>query len=439
MRDPNLVPDPIDTIDDMLLDDLVKGFPGGHAPVRIGDVGKQGWNLLREDLPLPLAVLKRDVLDANGSWMARFLKTTGCLIAPHGKTTMSPQLYRRQLADGAWAITVATVAQLQVCRRFGIKRVVLANQLVGKQAIREVVRELIRDPAFEFYALADSVEAVTMLAAEARRQGLTRPINLLLEGGIEGARAGCRTREQALVVARAIREESPRLALVGVEGFEGLIHGATAAESEAEVAAFLGFLAAIAADCKREGLFAPGRVILSAGGSAYYDMAAERLAAAGIPDAMVVLRSGCYLIQDSTAYRKAFERLRARSPLAAGLEGGLKPALELWTYVLSRPEPGRLILSAGKRDVSYDIDLPVPLAWYRPGVGRTPSPLAPGHEVVQLNDQHAHVQVPAQSPLRPGDMVALGISHPCTTFDKWQAMFLVDDGYDVVGAIRTFF
>jgi len=74
MPDPMNAPDPIDAIDDPLLDDLVKGFPGGHAPVRLGDVGKQGRNLLREDLPLPLAVLKRDVLDANGRWTARFLK-----------------------------------------------------------------------------------------------------------------------------------------------------------------------------------------------------------------------------------------------------------------------------------------------------------------------------------------------------------------------------
>jgi len=431
--------EPIDAIDDILLDGLVKGFPGGHAPVRVGDVGKQGWNLFREDLPLPVAVLKRDTLDANGRWMARFLKATGCVIAPHGKTTMSPQLFKRQLADGAWAITVATVGQLQVCRHFGIRRLLLANQLVGKQAIREVVSELHGDSNFEFYALADSIEGVAMLAAEAKRQGLARPINLLLEGGIEGARAGCRSREQALVVARAIKAASPHLALVGVEGFEGLIHGATPADSETRVTAFLDFLAAIAADCRREGLFAPGRVILSAGGSAYYDLAAERLAAAGISDAMVVLRSGCYLTQDSTAYRKAFERLRTRSAVVAGLEGGLAPALELWTYVQSRPEPGRLILTAGKRDVSYDLDLPVPLAWYRPGTNRAPSPLAPGHEVVQLNDQHAHVKVPQESPLKPGDMVSLGISHPCTTFDKWQALFLVDGAYDIVGAIRTFF
>jgi len=433
------MPDSISSIDELPLTDLIKGFPPGHAPVRLGEVGRQGWNLLREDLPLPLAVLKSDVIDANSRWMAQFLKASGAIIAPHGKTTMSPQLFRRQLADGAWAITVATVGQLQVCRRYGLKRLLLANQLVGRRAIAHVVSELARDPDFEFYALADSVEGVAMLAAEAERQGLARPINLLLEGGIAGARTGCRDLASALGVARAIKAAAPHLALAGVEGFEGLIHGASDAESERQVGAFLDFLVEIAAACGHEKLFRHGPVILSAGGSTYYDLVAERFAAAGLGETMVVLRSGCYLTQDSTAYRKAFQRIRARSPRAAGLEGGLGNALEVWTYVQSRPEPGRLILTAGKRDLSYDLDLPVPLAWHRPGSAGAPQPIPAGHEVVALNDQHAHVRVPAASPLQVGDMVALGISHPCTTFDKWQVMFLVDGAYNVVGAIRTFF
>ena len=175
------------------------------------------------------------------------------------------------------------------------------------------------------------------------------------------------------------------------------------------------------------------------GGSVFYDLAVDRLAAAGIADALVVIRSGCYLTQDSALYRTAFERIQARSPLVANLTGGLISALELWTYVQSRPEPGRLILTLGRRDVSYDVDLPVPLSWFRPGRTGGPTPLMPGHKVVELNDQHTHVVVPAGSPLQVGDMVALGVSHPCTTFDKWQIMFLVDDAYGVSGAIRTFF
>ncbi len=426
-------------IDDMRLDDRIKGMPGGVSDLRLGDIGRQGWNLLKEDLPLPVAVLKTGALDNNSRWMAQFLRATGAVIAPHGKTTMSPHLFQRQLADGAWAITVATIGQLQICRRFGLKRLLLANQLVGRQSIGYVVNELARDPAFEFYALADSLEGVAMIAAEAKRVRLGRPVNLLLEGGLLGSRTGCRTREAALDVARAIKSHAPWVALRGVEGFEGLIPGASMEEREERVSGFLDFLIAIAADCQHEKLFAPGQIILSAGGSAYYDIAAARLAAAGIADALVVIRSGCYLTQDSALYQTFFARIQARSPLAAKLSGGLIAALEVWAYVQSRPEPGRLILTLGRRDVSSDVDLPVPLSWFRPGSAGMPQPLLSGHKVVELNDQHAHVVVPTASPLQVGDMVALGVSHPCTTFDKWQIMFLVDDAYRVTGAIRTFF
>ena len=425
-------------LDAVRLDDRVKGVPGGVSDLRLGDVGRQGWNLLREDLPLPAAVLKTGALDNNSRWMAQFLRATGAVIAPHGKTTMSPQLFQRQLADGAWAITVATIGQLQICRRFGLQRLVLANQLVGRQSIAYVVGELARDPEFEFYALADSIEGVGMIAAAAQRAKLDRPVNLLLEGGFMGGRTGCRTRESALAVARAIKQQAPWVALRGVEGFEGLVQGSME-EREKAVAGFMNLLVGIAEDCQRETLFAPGPVILSAGGSAFYDIVAARLAAAGIAEPLLVIRSGCYLTQDSKLYRNFFERIQTRSPVAAKLAGGLMPALEIWAYVQSRPEPGRLILTVGRRDISHDIDLPVLISWFRPGDGGVPKPLPEDHQVVELNDQHAHVTVPTTSPLRLGDMVALGISHPCTTFDKWQIMYLVDDAYAVTGAIRTFF
>jgi D-serine dehydratase len=94
----------------------------------------------------------------------------------------------------------------------------------------------------------------------------------------------------------------------------------------------------------------------------------------------------------------------------------------------------------GKRDVSYD-DLPVPLRWFRPSdrSGRAPTALETGHVATGLNDQHCHMTVPADSPLSVGDMVAFGISHPCLTFDKWQVIPVVDDDYNVIAAIRTFF
>ena len=76
---------------------------------------------------------------------------------------------------------------------------------------------------------------------------------------------------------------------------------------------------------------------------------------------------------------------------------------------------------------------------YSKGPDWAPYVLSDGHLVTGHNDQHTHMTVPENSPLQVGDMLCFGMGHPCTTFDKWQVMMLVDPGYDVVGAIRTYF
>lgn len=420
-----------------LLDHRLKGIPGGVAPFPLEAIGAKNWNLLAEDLPLPVAVLKRSALAHNGRWMRDFLARSGAVIAPHGKTTMSPQLFADQMADGAWAITVATAQQLQVCRDFGFSRVVLANQLVGKQAIRYVLDELRRDPGFDFYCLVDSERGVALLAEAARAAPAGRPLQVLLEGGFAGGRTGARDIGTALAVARAVKAASPHLALRGVEGFEGLFAAATPAETEAQVSRFLDFLLEIARQCDREGLFADGKALLTAGGSAFYDVVARRFREAGLSRPVeIVTRSGCYLTHDSGLYRRAFEELRQRG----GASGeGLRAAVEVWAYVQSRPEREKVLLTLGKRDIGYDEPPPV-LAWYRPGTApRRPQALPEGHVVTGFNDQHCHMKVPASSPLEVGDMVAFGISHPCLTFDKWQLLPVVDDEYRVIDAVRTFF
>jgi D-serine dehydratase len=206
---------------------------------------------------------------------------------------------------------------------------------------------------------------------------------------------------------------------------------------------FLDFLGQIALACAREKLFAPGPVILSAGGSIFYDLVVDRFRAADLAqDCLALTRSGCYLTHDSGQYRDQFAALRRRRPSVDELGPGLEPALEVWAYVQSRPEPEKAILTMGRRDAGFDSRPPEASRWFRPGKGasaRDLSPIGPGHKVTSLNDQHCFLKIPAESPLAVGDMVGFGISHPCTTFDKWQVIPVVDDNYDIVSAIRTFF
>lgn len=430
-----LPPMRMDALADLVLDPLTKGLPFGTAGLRLGDVGRQGWSLLDGSLPLPQAVLRRDVLAANSAWMSAFAAENGLLLAPHGKTTMAPQLFALQIADGAWAVTVATVQQLEVCRRFGVRRVVIANQPIGRLAVEACFRALRGTEGFELYCLADSLAGAALLAEGARRlpPPAERPLRILVEIGFPGGRTGARTREEALAVARAVAA-TPGLALAGFECFEGLLPDAPAVD------AFLDAVVATAGSAEDEGLFSPGApLILSAGGSAFFDRVGERFGAAAFRRPMLrVLRSGCYLTHDSLGYAAAFRRVVEETALRLP-PGGLEAALEVWAHVQSRPEAGRTILTMGKRDVSYDSSLPVPLHWYRPGAMARPEPMPRGHAVLALNDQHCHLGTPGESPLQVGDLVGFGIGHPCTTFDKWGLLMVVDEAYRVVDAVKTFF
>jgi D-serine dehydratase len=425
-----------------LLDGRTKGLPAGTPPLTREGIAAARWNVLREDLPLPLAVLKESSLAHNSEWMRGFRKMTGVDIAPHGKTTMSPELYARQLADGAWGITVATVQQLRVCREHGISRIVLANQLLGRQAIGYVLDELARDRHFQFCCLVDSVEGVEMLENAAIKVPGTfsaRPLDVLLECGAMGARTGCRTLDEALTVARRIAAAKPALRLIGIEGFEGAIHHATPEATEARIAEFVAFIGKVAAACAAENLIDADPIVLSAGGSAYFDLVTKLPRDFNGRKAKVLIRSGCYLTHDSDSYAKAAARMRERMPEIATLGEGLRDALEVWSYVQSLPEPGLAILTMGKRDCSYDQHLPFPRFAFRPGADVRPRALGDGYSVVALNDQHAFMRIPADASLAVGDMIGSTIAHPCTTFDKWRFMPVVDDDYTVIDAITTYF
>ena len=187
-------------------------------------------------------------------------------------------------------------------------------------------------------------------------------------------------------------------------------------------------------------LFAEGPIILSAGGSAFYDIVARVFATLDLGrETLTVIRSGCYRTHDSIMYAAFARQMLARWPEARDLGAPPRAALEVWAYVQSRPEPGRVILTLGKRDCSYDAGLPRPLAWYRPGGHAGPEDLVEGCASVEMNDQHLFMDLPDSAPLAVGDMVAFGISHPCLTFDKWRFIPIVDDDYNVVSAIQTFF
>ncbi|WP_432049160.1 amino acid deaminase [Streptomyces asiaticus] len=412
------------------VDHRFKGLPPNAEGLTVEELAAERRSLFTGGFTTPVLALSAEALEHNLVAMERYSAAHGLAFAPHGKTSLAPQLFERQLAHGAWGITAAVPTQVRIYRAFGIQRIFLANEVVDAAALHWLAAELDADPDFRFIAYVDSVRGVELMDAALREAGARRPVDVVVElGGGEGARTGVRTEAECAAVADAVAATGT-LRLVGVAGYEGEVP-----KPDGErVRAWLRRLTALAADFDAAGRFEDlDEVVVSAGGSAWFDAVADVFAELPTLSRPVLklLRSGAYVSHDDGHYRHLTPFNRVPE------EGELHPAFRLWAQVVSRPEPGQAFLNAGKRDAAYDLDMPEPQL-IRSARDATTRP-ATGLTVTALSDQHAWVSVADDTPLEVGDWVALGLSHPCTSFDKWQLIPVAESDGTVTDYIRTFF
>ncbi|MCP3443612.1 amino acid deaminase [Bradyrhizobium sp. CCGUVB14] len=402
------------------------------------DVGSQGWLPARGDLALPALTLDETAFAANRDLFLRWCRSAGVAVAPHAKTPMSPELARSLREAGAWGTTVANIQQAAVLLGHGERRLLLANEIGGLAAGRRLGALLSAYPDVELHAFADSPAAVAALA-EAARVADRDELSVLIELG--AGRAGARDRIAVEATIAAVLA-ADRLVLGGVAAYEGAVATPDADATMQAIAALMERTIAAFAMVRAAAPRLP--LLLSAGGSAYFDVVARALAPAAQADghATVVLRSGALFFADHGIYARAFAELDRRGGLV--IDGthhsaaeSFRPALTLWAEVLSRPEAGLAIAGFGMRDASFDQGLPQPLHIFRDGVEQ--KGLAASVSVTRLNDQHAFLSIAPGCPLDVGDVIAFGISHPCTCLDRWRVIFGVDAAGTVTRALPTQF
>ncbi|MFJ5100772.1 alanine racemase [Streptomyces sp. NPDC088554] len=434
------------------VDHRFKGLPPDAEGLTVGALAAERRSLFGGGFTTPVLALSAESVEHNLALLETYSERHGLAFAPHGKTSMSPQLFARQLEYGAWGITAAVPHQARVYRAFGVGSIFLANELVDAAALRWLAAELDRDPGFRFVCYVDSVRGVALMDQALRDANASRPVDVVVElGAGEGARTGARTEADCAAVADAVAAV-PTLRLIGVAGYEGEVPGA---DSD-RVRAWLRRLVALAADFDRAGRFAgeagsggsggsagdsgatgtdtgPHEIVISAGGSAWFDTVAEVFA--DIPalsrPVLKLLRSGAYVTHDDGHYRRITPFNRVPE------EGALQPAFRLWAQVVSRPSPDQAFVNAGKRDAAYDLHLPEAQVVRDARTGEIRP--ATGISVTDLSDQHGWLATEPGAALEVGDWVGMGLSHPCTSFDKWQLIPLVEADGTVTDFIRTFF
>lgn len=401
----------------------------GQKGRAISPAKNQKYSLRDEEVSLPVAVIKQSALSNNLNWMQSFADHHQVKLCPHGKTSMTPSFFSQQLETGAWGITVATPAQAEVAAMAGAKRIIMANQLVGKTNMA-IIAELIRDFDVDFYCCADSLANLHQL--DSYFSNTKQTLNVLIEFGVVGGRCGARSAEEVLELAQGI-QTLPSLKLAGIELYEGVIHGDNA---EQRIRDFLGQALNLVESLSMDGMI-KDQPILTGAGSAWYDVVAECLA--NLTHCLAIIRPGCYAIHDTGIYwdaqSKVMQRAEVNQGYACEVGGDLESALEVWAYVISRPEPGKLVIGLGKRDVAFDAGLPIAERGYRNG-----EPISvEGMTSTAVMDQHTFVEINPDSDIEVGDMIAFSTSHPCLTFDKWRYIAVCDDEYQVTNWVETCF
>ncbi|BAU85737.1 D-amino acid deaminase [Streptomyces laurentii] len=413
------------------VDHRFKALPPDAEGLTVGELAAQRRNLFTGGFTTPVLALSAESVAHNLRLLEEYAERHGLAFAPHGKTSMAPQLFDRQIAHGAWGITAAVPHQVRVYRAHGVARIFLANEVVDPVALRWIAAELDADPGFRLVCYVDSVRGAELMDQALTEAGARRALDVVVElGAGDGARTGARTEADCAAVADAVAA-TRTLRLVGVAGYEGEVPDG----DPERVRAWLRRLTALAAGFDKAGRFGADveEIVVSAGGSAWFDAVAEVFA--DLPGlsrpVLKLLRSGAYVSHDDGQYREKtpFNRIPE--------EGALQPAFRLWSQVVSRPTGAQAFTNAGKRDAAHDLHLPEAqvVRDARTGAIRP----ADGITVTGLSDQHAWVRTEEGAELEVGDWVGMGLSHPCTSFDKWQLIPLVEADGTVVDYIRTFF
>ncbi|MDH6676026.1 D-serine deaminase-like pyridoxal phosphate-dependent protein [Rhodococcus sp. LBL1] len=367
-----------------------------------GDVGSS----------LPQLRLSLPAVEHNVELMATWCRDRSVELCPHIKTTMTRPIVERQLRAGAWGVTVATVRQASIALEWGARRILIANEVVHRPELEAMRMWLDTHPSLELYLFVDSMVGLSLAATG--MHGAANPLKVLIDVGAPVGRSGVREASAALNLARACENYSG-IVLAGVAGYEGVRPNRRDSDITAQVDAHC--REAVEAFRLVSPWIEAEQSVFSMGGSAFPDRVVD--AVADLPDhsgrtgrrPISVLRSGCYVTHDHGTYA-------AVSPVPA-----LQAALTVRAVVLSAPEPGLIVVGAGKRELPYDAGLPVLVsATDARGIPRS----AAKATATQIYDHH--LVLTDSEGLEVGDIVDFGISHPCSAFDRWPDIAVVEAG-----------
>ena len=431
-------------INNTLIDSAVKGIKDIDK-IKIQDIKKQKWNILKEDVQFPILTIKKSFFNKNILSMHKYVKANKVFLAPHIKTSMSPQIIQQIFNLGCWGFTVANNQQLSVLLKMGIRKIIFANLITNQSNIDNLFQLINQYKDIQIYICVDSIFGINLLKTLSKKLNFNRVIKILIEVGYQNSRSGIRNIKSLNKILDSLRILPVNFKISGILFYEGAsaVNNYSISLKRVEKCIKLAF------NCLNflisNNIINNKECIISGGGSEYFDLVVDSFKKnKKNKNFKFVIRPGSYIAYGHGYYLSSLNKINDRKKIIIknkkiNATDLFQPSLELWAHVISQQDSGKAILNFGKRDVSFDLGYPIPLLVYRNGKILHKSPYDKNIVVYKLNDQHAFIKFSKNYNIEVGDLVKFGVSHPCITIDKWKIFYMINDNNTIVEAFKTFF
>ena len=343
----------------------------------------------KTELDTPALLIDLDKFEANIQTMAVYFSTVNAMLRPHMKTHKTPIIAHKQIASGAIGVTCAKLGEAEAAIHAGIRDVLIANQIVGKQKIARLIN-LARHS--EIMVAVDSAQNVQAISEAASAKGAH--VRMLVEVNIGMDRCGVEPGKPALELANVIHR-SANVSFEGLMGYEGhTVSRPDRVERNVAARAAMQLLLDTKDHLEKHDVAVP---IMSGGGTGTFNITGS------IPE-MTEVQAGSYVFMDST-YRNV-----------EGVGEHFDCSLSVLATVVSCPSADRIIVDTGLKVLAKEFGIPQP-------VGVT------GVEMTGLSEEHGTMQVSDENvSLNPGDKLEVLPSHCCTTVNLHDKYYGIRNG-----------
>ncbi len=338
------------------------------------------------EVDTPSLLLDRDAFEANIETMASYFRGKHTKLRPHFKSHKCTRIARAQMAAGATGITCAKLGEAEVLADAGIRKILIANEIVGPVKIARLIKLAQRaDPI----VAVDCAENIRMLSEAAVKADVT--IGIFVEVDVGLRRCGVQPGEPALKLAQLVAS-MPGLKFRGLQGYEGhVVDLRDEAERIAKVSAAMQHVVTTRRLIEASGLPVE---LASGGGTGSYTIT-------GNIDGMDEVQAGSYAAMDWW-----YNDIRPE----------FRQAMSILTTVISRPKPDIAVIDVGRKGVGAEMGPP-----------RVKN--LPGAEIANFgSEEHAMIRLPADANVKVGDHLEIIPSHGCTTSNLYREFIVHKNG-----------